>query len=100
MIKAIFKEPLLYFFVVASILFVINLQKQAREEQILVDAATITHLIEQRAQLEYGSMDTELKQELVDRYIDNEVLWRKDGSNFHVEYHASPIKEKIWTCPQ
>ncbi len=77
MLKYLLKEPLLYFFAIAAVLFVVNHQSQEREEQIVVDAATISYLYEQRSQLQYNSLESELKQQLVDQYIDNEVLYRE-----------------------
>lgn len=77
MLKNILGEPLLYFFVIATVLFSVNINKDAVEREIDVDTATISHLFEQRKQLQYEPLDEDLKQQLVDQHIDNEILYRE-----------------------
>ncbi|MFC1665113.1 peptidyl-prolyl cis-trans isomerase [Pseudomonadota bacterium] len=72
----ILREPLIHFLLIAILLFLIDSSfSSIRSENIVVDKQTAKYLIEQRENLELRPLTLEEKQETIDSFVDDEILY-------------------------
>ncbi len=77
-LKTIARDPLFHFAVLAVLIFVADLLwAPAEQENIHVDATTIRFLEEQRADLLLRALTKEERAEIVNNYIEQEILLRE-----------------------
>lgn len=77
MIKSILKEPLLYFFLIASVLFYMDHKREKEKSQIIVDEKTITYLVKEREKLQLRPLSPSEKKALIEDHINNDLLYRE-----------------------
>ncbi len=72
------REPLFHFFVLASVLFLVDfLSTEALKDQVVVSRATADFLVRQREELLLRALSPQEKQDTVERYIDDEILYNE-----------------------
>lgn len=72
----LFKEPLLHFLLLAALLFVLEYVFSAtQKEKIIVDEQTAEYLIKQREDLELRKLSASERQETIDSYVEDEILY-------------------------
>ena len=70
------REPLLHFAVLAGLLFVIDYWASERQrDEIVVSQQTIDYLIKQREDLELRQLAAEERQDTIDQFIEDEILY-------------------------
>jgi peptidyl-prolyl cis-trans isomerase C len=75
---SLLKEPLLHFLVLTVLLFVVQaLWGKDQRELIVVDAVTQDYLIQKRQEQVLRSLSDEEKQQVIDSYIEEELLVRE-----------------------
>lgn len=76
--KQILKSPLVYFLVIGSVLFFIyEALEPNNQEAIVVSKQTVEALIKADQELTQTELTEEYKQDLIEKYIDEEVLLRE-----------------------
>jgi hypothetical protein len=72
------REPLFHFFVLASVLFLVDyLSTEALKDQVVVSRVTADFLVRQREEMLLRALSPQEKQDTVDRYIDDEILYNE-----------------------
>ena len=74
--KKFFKEPLLHFVLLAILLFLADyIWSSLQKEKIVIDQQTIDFLIKQREDLELRKLTSLERQETIDAFIEDEILY-------------------------
>lgn len=73
----IIKEPLVYFFLVAFVLFSVNISQEREKDSIVLDDDMVHYIIDQREKLQLKSLSLEEKKQVINTYIDNELLYKE-----------------------
>jgi hypothetical protein len=72
------REPLFHFVVLASVLFLVDyLSTEALKDQVVVSRATADFLVRQREELLLRTLSPQEKQDTVEQYIDDEILYNE-----------------------
>ncbi|MHA1180516.1 MAG: peptidyl-prolyl cis-trans isomerase [Alphaproteobacteria bacterium] len=72
------REPLVHFVALATLLFAIHyIWSSIQKERIVVDQQTADFLIKQREDLELRKLTPEERQETIEGYIEDEILYRE-----------------------
>jgi hypothetical protein len=72
------REPLFHFIVLASVLFLVDyLSTEALKDQVVVSRVTADFLVRQREEMLLRALSPQEKQDTVDRYIDDEILYNE-----------------------
>ena len=74
-IKTFFKEPLIYFLLIASILFYVNSKSITQKETLTITQPMITFILGQAQELRQKKLSKEEKETLIKQYINNELLY-------------------------
>ena len=78
MILRLLREPMLHFFALAALLFVLEAYFSAGQKtRIVVDQVTADYLIRQREDLELRVLDEAERASVVDAYVEDEILYRE-----------------------
>jgi hypothetical protein len=78
MIRKFLREPMLHFFALAALLFVLEAWFSAGQKtRIVIDQAAADYLIRQREDLELRVLDEAERTEVIQAYVEDEILYRE-----------------------
>ena len=76
--RQLLREPLLHFFLLAALLFVIEqIASTAQRPRIVIDSRTADYLVQQREELELRTLGPAERAETIDAFVQDEILYRE-----------------------
>ncbi|GLB47709.1 peptidylprolyl isomerase [Neptunitalea lumnitzerae] len=94
--KKLLKEPLVHFFLIGAVLFVVYglVNERSNNEDIIVDKEDVAHMAE-LWQLQWHRPPTaEELQGLIDRYVEQEVLYR-EALKLNLDHNDEIVKRRL-----
>ncbi|WP_053970901.1 peptidyl-prolyl cis-trans isomerase [Mangrovimonas sp. ST2L15] len=94
--KQLLKEPLIHFFLLGALLFVLYSQvnKSDTEQDIVIDNADVEHMAELWRMQWQRPPTTEELQGLIDKYVNQEVLYR-EALRMNLDHNDEIVKRRL-----